>query len=97
MYTVNNLFIIQYGQNKKIKKILERQGWIVSRHRIDRIMEGIGLISKYIVTEYKPSKTTCNEPEVGSVLNHEFNQVQELKVIVNMKKTLANFLPVPIV
>jgi len=63
--------------------MLERQGWIVSRRRVSRIMKEQGLVSKYTVAQYKPSKTACNESEVGNILNREFDQVQELKVIVS--------------
>src|SRR5690625_560451 len=63
--------------------MLERQGRIVSRRRISRIMKEQGLVSKYTVAQYKPSKTACNESEVGNILNREFDQDQELKVIVS--------------
>lgn len=71
-----------YGQ-RKIKKELEKLGWIVSRRRIGRIMKEQGLVSKYTIAQYKPMKTTCNESEVGNVLDREFNQNQALKVVVS--------------
>lgn len=71
-----------YGQ-RKIKKELEKQGWQVSRCRISRIMKQAGLVSKYTIAQYKPTKVTCNESEVGNVLNREFSQEEELKVIVS--------------
>ena len=71
-----------YGQ-RKIKKELQKQGWTVSRRRIGRIMKEQGLISKYTVAQFKPKKTTVNESEVGNVLNREFKQDKELKVIVS--------------
>lgn len=71
-----------YGQ-RKIKKELLKKGWTVSRRRIGRIMKEQGLVSKYTVAQFKPSKTTVNESEVGNVLNREFNQDKELKVIVS--------------
>lgn len=71
-----------YGQ-RKIKKELEKIGWTVSRRRIGRIMREQGLVSKYTVAQYKPNKTTCNESEVGNVLDREFSQDQELKVVVS--------------
>lgn len=39
-----------YGQ-RKIKKELKKQGWIVSRRRIGRIMKEQGLVSKYTVAQ----------------------------------------------
>ncbi len=71
-----------YGQ-RKIKIELEKQGWTVSRRRIGRIMKSQGLVSKYTVAQYKPSKTQPNDSLVGNVLNREFDQEQELKVIVS--------------
>lgn len=71
-----------YGQ-RKIKKELEKQGKIVSRRRIGRMMKEQGLVSKYTVAQYKPSKSTVNESEVGNTLNREFNQEEELKVVVS--------------
>src|SRR5699024_11755670 len=67
-----------YGQ-RKIKKELQKLGWTVSRRRIGQIMKEQGLVSKYTVAQYKPTKSTCNESEVGNVLNREFKQDQELK------------------
>jgi putative transposase len=71
-----------YGQ-RKIKIELKKKGWTVSRRRIGRIMKEQGLVSKYTVAQFKPSKSTCNESEVGNTLNREFDQDQELKVIVS--------------
>ncbi|MDY0404845.1 IS3 family transposase [Virgibacillus sp. 179-BFC.A HS] len=71
-----------YGQ-RKIKKELQKLGWQVSRRRIGRIMKEQGLVSKYTVAQFKPKKTTVNESEIGNVLNREFNQDKELKVVVS--------------
>jgi len=71
-----------YGQ-RKIKKELEKQGKIASRRKIGRIMKEQGLVSKYTVAQYKPSKTSCNESEIGNKLNREFKQTVPLKVIVS--------------
>jgi putative transposase len=71
-----------YGQ-RKIKKELEKLGWQVSRRRIGRIMKEQGLVSKYTVAQYKPTKSTCNESEVGNSLNRSFDQDQELKAVVS--------------
>ncbi|WP_096200291.1 IS3 family transposase [Bacillus sp. FJAT-45350] len=71
-----------YGQ-RKLKKELEKQGLQVSRRRISRIMKEQGLVSKYTVAQFKPSKTKCNESPIGNALNREFNQEKELKVVVS--------------
>src|SRR5690625_1598398 len=69
-----------YGQ-RKIKVELQKLGWQVSRRRIGRIMKEQGLVSKYTVAQFKPVKSTVNESEVRSVLNREFSQDKELKVV----------------
>lgn len=71
-----------YGQ-RKIKKELENQGWQASRRRIARIMKEQGLVSKYTVAQFKPTKTLVNESAIGNKLNREFNQNEALKVIVS--------------
>jgi len=71
-----------YGQ-RKIKVELEKLGWAVSRRRIGRIMKEQGLVSKYTVAQFNPIRTTCNESKIGNVLNREFHQDQELKVVVS--------------
>lgn len=71
-----------YGQ-RKIKVELEKLGWTVSRRRIGRIMDEQGLVSKYTVAQYKPSKSAVNESEVGNKLNREFDQDEELNVVVS--------------
>src|SRR5699024_1390156 len=70
-----------YGQ-RKIKKELVKLGWTVTLRRISRIMKEQGHVSKYTVAQFNPTKSTCNESEVGNVLNREFNQDHELKVVV---------------
>jgi len=71
-----------YGQ-RKIKVELQKLGWKVSRRRIGRIMSEQGLVSKYTVAQFKPTKKACNESEIGNVLNREFNQEKELNVVVS--------------
>src|SRR5690625_103027 len=45
-------------------------------------MKEQGLVSKYTVAQYKPTRTSCNESKVDNVLNGEFDTNQPLKVIV---------------
>lgn len=68
---------------KENKKRANKERLDCVRRRIGRIMKEQGLVSKYTVAQFKPSKTTVNESEVGNVLNREFNQDKELKVIVS--------------
>jgi len=46
-------------------------------------MKEQGLVSKYTIAQYKPSKSTCNESNVANVLNREFKQDEALKVVVS--------------
>src|SRR5699024_10689610 len=71
-----------YGQ-RKIKRELQKLGWQVSRRRIGRIMKEQGLVSKYTVAQFKPKKSAVNESEISNTLNREFEQNQELKVVVS--------------
>lgn len=56
-----------YG-TRKIKKELARlsKPWKVSRRRIGRLMNEMGLVSNYTVAQYKPHHSTCNEAPVKS-------------------------------
>ncbi|TDL66213.1 transposase [Rhodococcus qingshengii] len=49
-----------YGTDK-IKFELKKQGEIVSRRRIGRIMNEQGLVSSYTAAQFKPHAKTCNE------------------------------------
>ena len=71
-----------YGQ-RKIKAELKKKDWIVSRRRIQRIMNEQGLVSKYTVAQFKPIKSSCNESETGNSLDRDFDQEDELKIIVS--------------
>lgn len=71
-----------YG-TRRIKHKLKECGHVVSRRRITHIMKEQGLVSIYTVAQFKPTKTACNESEVGNTLNREFRQDQELKVVVS--------------
>jgi len=46
-------------------------------------MDEQGLVSKYTIAQYKPSKSTYNESTQANLLNREFEQDQELRVVVS--------------
>lgn len=71
-----------YG-TRKIKIELQKQGFIVSRKRISRIMKAEHLISKYTKLSFKPAKSSCNDSKVLNILNREFSQKEELAVVVS--------------
>jgi putative transposase len=71
-----------YG-TRKIKFELKKLGHVVSRRRIGRIMKDQGLVSSYTVAQFKPHSTACNESNQKNELNREFNQEEELTVVVS--------------
>ncbi|MGG3692220.1 IS3 family transposase [Heyndrickxia ginsengihumi] len=73
-----------YG-TRKIKKELAKlsEPKKVSRRRIDRLMNEMGLVSNYTVAQYKPYHSTCNEAPVKNELKRQFKQEEYLAVIVS--------------
>ncbi len=73
-----------YG-TRKIKKELARltKPKLVSRRRIGRLMQNLGLVSNYTVAQFKPHKSSCNEAPVKNELQRQFNQNEQLAVIVS--------------
>ncbi|WP_226569212.1 IS3 family transposase [Bacillus stratosphericus] len=71
-----------YG-TRKIKIELRKRDWIVSIRKIGRMMNKLGLVSKYTIAQFKPTKSSCNESEQTNELNREFHQDQELKVVIS--------------
>src|SRR5664280_1053465 len=61
-----------YG-SRKIKVELRKVGLQASRRRICRIMRQKGLVTKYTLAQFKVHKTTCNEDNIGNVLNRQFD------------------------
>lgn len=61
-----------YG-TRKIKVELAKEGKIVSRRRIGRIMKQEGLVSNYTVAQFKPYVQKCNEDKSENVLNRDFH------------------------
>ncbi|MBK3494258.1 hypothetical protein JFL43_05180 [Viridibacillus sp. YIM B01967] len=54
----------------------------MSRRRIGRIMNQLGLISNYTVAQYKPHKQTCNEASVKNELQRQFKQQEEVFAVI---------------
>jgi putative transposase len=71
-----------YG-TRKIKVELKKLKHVVSRRRIGRIMQENGLVSNYTVAQFKPRKSSCNESMVANELERQFNQQEELAVVVS--------------
>jgi len=71
-----------YG-TRKIKAELKKQGHVVSRRRIGRIMKENGLVSNYTTKQYKPKSQDSNEEEVKNEVNREFEREREREVVVS--------------
>jgi putative transposase len=62
-----------YGQ-RKIKHLLRRKGWVVSRRRVGRIMKKLGLVSAYTRKKYRHTPKKYNETVVPNILNRNYNE-----------------------
>ena len=73
-----------YG-TRKIKKELAKlpEPKHVSRRRIGRLMNEMGLVSNYTVAQFRPHKSTCNEAPIKNELERQFKQDKQLAVIVS--------------
>ena len=71
-----------YG-TRKIKVELKKRDLMVSRRRIGRIMKEQGLVSTYTIAQFKPQQNSNNESVQNNELNREFDQEEEMKVVVS--------------
>ena len=71
-----------YGA-RKIKPEIMKQGFIVSRRKIRKIMKNKGLVSCYTVAQFKPTKSECNESKVANVLDRQFSNQKYRNVVVS--------------
>ena len=70
-----------YG-TRKIKEELEKNGLVLSRRKIGRIMKRRGLVSNYTKVTYRQRNSTCNEAKIENKLNREFSDRAPLEAIV---------------
>jgi putative transposase len=71
-----------YG-TRKIKIELQNKKITTSRRKISEIMEKYRLISNYTVKQYKIHKSKCNEDKIENVVNREFNDREDLEIVVS--------------
>ena len=71
-----------YG-TRRIQKECRREGVIISRRRIARIMHAEGLISTYTLAHYKVHKTIVNEDTVVNEVNRQFDGRDIYEVLVS--------------
>lgn len=71
----------RYGA-RKIKKCLEKDGIILSRRRIRRIMKRLNLVSVYQKAAFKPHSRGKNEAPIPNRLDRQFDQKRPLEALV---------------
>ena len=57
-----------YGQ-RKLKRVLFRKGWTISRRKIGQIMKKRGLVSAYTRKKYRVHASRSNESAVPNLLD----------------------------
>lgn len=72
-----------YGTRRLKKHLEEKEGIVLSRRRIGRIMRKNGLISSYTVAKYKVHKDTCNEAKIVNSVDRKFDNREFLDVVVS--------------
>ena len=71
-----------YG-TRKLKVMLKRKGYTISRRRIGKIMTQYGLVSNYTVKQFKGHKAKTNEEKVENLVERKFNKRRALEVVVS--------------
>ena len=71
-----------YG-SRKIKVELKKVGYTVSRRKIRRLMNELGIVSNYTIKQFKKHSSTCNNEKIENILDRNFDQDEPLKVIVS--------------
>ena len=71
-----------YG-SRKIKIELKKQQITASRRIIRVIMDKYRLISNYTIKQYKVQKNSCNESKIKNVVNREFDNREDLEIVVS--------------
>ena len=71
-----------YG-SRKLKRVLAKQGIIISKEKICKIMEKLGLISAYTRKKYKKQSKKCNESTAPNLLDRQFDGQKRLAAVVS--------------
>jgi len=71
-----------YG-SRKIKIELAKQGYVVSRRKIRRVMAKYQLISQYSVKKYKKPKSPTNDAMIPNVVDRSFSNRRLLEVVIS--------------
>ncbi|WP_418223111.1 IS3 family transposase [Clostridium isatidis] len=71
-----------YGA-RKIKEELNKRNIVASRRKIRQIMDKYRLVSNYTVKQFKIHKSSCNNDEVENIVNREFDNRNDLEIVVS--------------
>lgn len=71
-----------YG-TRKLKVMLKRGGFIVSRRKIGRIMTKYSLVSSYTVKHFKVHKSKVNNEKTENLVKRKFGERKPLEVVVS--------------
>ena len=71
-----------YG-SRKLKIMLNRQGFEVSARRVGKIMKKYGLVSKYTIRNTKKKSSAVNDDAVGNKVNRKFDGREKYEVVVS--------------
>ena len=71
-----------YGA-RKIKEELNKRNIVASRRKIRQIMDKYRLVSNYTVKQFKIHKSSCNNDEVENIVNREFDNRDDLEIVVS--------------
>lgn len=87
---LENLIIKEFNDSRKnygtrkLKIILNKNNYKISRKTIGKIMKKYNLVSNYInTTSKKYKKTKVNNDETANILNREFSEKTALEVVVS--------------
>jgi len=70
-----------YG-TRKLKIVLNRRKFVVSRRRIGKIMSKYSLVSKYTIRNTKKKSNGVNNNEVSNIVNREFDNRKKYDVVI---------------
>jgi len=71
-----------YG-TRKLKIVLNRRKFMVSRRKIGKIMKKYALISNYTLRNKKRKRAAVNTDNIGNIVDREFNSRTKYEVVVS--------------
>ncbi len=71
-----------YG-SRKIKIELQKEQIIASRRRIRQVMVKYGLVSRYAIKNYRPSKSKTNNDYIENIVDRNFNDREKSEIVVS--------------